>query len=93
MAEVNEILTEREKTHGIYKNHADIAQRLKFTMRKTPGWQVLTDSQAEALEMIAHKIARILNGNPNINDHWDDIAGYATLASKTVTEAQICNNT
>ncbi|WP_257617167.1 hypothetical protein [Campylobacter pinnipediorum] len=32
--------------------------------------------------MIAHKIARILAGNPNYKDHWDDIAGYATLVSK-----------
>lgn len=31
------------------------------------------------LEMIAHKIARILNGDPNYADNWHDIAGYATL--------------
>lgn len=30
-------------------------------------------------EMIAHKIARILNGDPNYADNWHDIAGYATL--------------
>ena len=39
----------------------------------------LSPDQAEALDMIAHKIARILNGDPNHHDHWHDIAGYATL--------------
>ena len=29
--------------------------------------------------MIQHKIARILNGDPNWKDTWDDIAGYAKL--------------
>lgn len=31
--------------------------------------------------MIAHKIGRILNGDPNYRDSWDDIAGYAKLAA------------
>ena len=29
--------------------------------------------------MIAHKIGRILAGDPSFQDHWADIAGYATL--------------
>lgn len=37
--------------------------------------------QMEALEMIAHKIARILNGDPDYEDSWRDIAGYATLVA------------
>ena len=35
--------------------------------------------QIESLEMILHKIARILNGNPNYSDSWFDIAGYSML--------------
>jgi hypothetical protein len=42
----------------------------------------LDDDQSEALEMIAHKIARILNGDPNYVDSWLDIAGYATLVAE-----------
>ena len=41
----------------------------------------MDDDQREALEMIAHKIARILNGDPNYADNWIDIAGYATLVA------------
>jgi hypothetical protein len=31
--------------------------------------------------MILHKIARIVNGDPNWSDSWRDIAGYATLVA------------
>lgn len=41
----------------------------------------LDPDQREALEMIAHKIARILNGDPNYADSWHDVAGYATLVA------------
>lgn len=33
------------------------------------------------LEMIAHKVGRILAGNPHFEDHWADIAGYARLSA------------
>ena len=41
----------------------------------------LDDDQIEALDMIASKIARVVNGNPNHIDSWIDIAGYATLVA------------
>jgi hypothetical protein len=55
-------------------------QGLKKTARFEPGWLNLTDVQREALEMILHKIGRIVTGNPNEPDHWLDIEGYARLA-------------
>jgi hypothetical protein len=41
----------------------------------------LEDDQIEALDMIASKIARIVNGNPDHVDSWVDIAGYAQLVA------------
>jgi hypothetical protein len=32
--------------------------------------------------MIQHKIGRILNGDPDYVDNWDDIAGYSQLVAK-----------
>jgi len=37
--------------------------------------------QKEAVEMIAHKLGRIVNGDPHYDDSWVDIAGYAKLVS------------
>lgn len=45
----------------------------------TPDEVISSASQQEALDMIAHKIGRIINGNPYYTDSWVDIAGYAQL--------------
>lgn len=79
MAAINEILEERGARYGKFENHATISQTLKEAMKYTQLWDNLADDQKEALEMIQHKIARILNGDPNYDDSWRDIAGYATL--------------
>ena len=72
-------LQERGKRYGPFTGHAELTQNLKADMKEAPGWMRLNDSQKEALEMIAHKIGRILNGDPNYDDSWRDIAGYAQL--------------
>jgi hypothetical protein len=84
--ETEAILAERAKTHGSYKLHARITQDMKSVMQTQDKWAYLTNSQREALEMIVHKIGRILAGNANYADHWDDIAGYSKLVSKEIGE-------
>lgn len=81
---IDTLLTERGKTHGDYAVHASITQELKGVMQIQKNWLSLTPSQREALDMIAHKVGRILAGNPHYADHWDDIAGYARLASQQI---------
>jgi len=78
---VNEMLAGREARYGSFEGHAKIAQGLKAVMHERSGWDGLADDQKEALEMIQHKIARILNGDPNYLDNWIDIAGYATMVA------------
>jgi hypothetical protein len=72
-------LDERGTRYGKFSGHAGITQHLKSVMHRQPGWMRLDMSQMESLDMIAHKIARILNGDPNYADSWHDIAGYASL--------------
>lgn len=74
-----QLITERGSRYGKFKDGAEIMQELKDVMREVDGWHNLTPSQREALDMIQHKIGRILNGDPNYDDSWKDIAGYATL--------------
>lgn len=75
----NEVLNERQKSYGNYQTNAQISQQLKYIMRETPKWRELSSDKQESLEMIALKISRILNGDDNYKDSWDDIAGYANL--------------
>lgn len=77
-------LQERGKTHGDFTENSAISQRVKSMMRSAENWRRLEDYQREALEMTAHKIGRILAGDPNQTDHWHDIAGYATLVEKAL---------
>lgn len=90
---VYEVLQQRAGTHGHYPEHAEISQQLKLTMIHARNWNILTSSQRESLEMIAHKIGRILAGDPNHNDHWDDTAGYATLASQAIATPTVSPTT
>jgi len=77
---IDNTLSEREKRYGSFKGHSMISQGLQHKMRTTLGWANLTPLQREALQMIQHKVARILNGDPDYADNWHDIQGYAKLA-------------
>jgi len=74
--QVNDILKERQSTHGEFGNVAKVAQNLKDVFYENVKGG-LSNIQAEAIEMIFHKIARIASGDASFKDHWDDIAGYA----------------
>jgi len=83
MTDINATLAERGSRYGAFDGHAEIAQQLKATVRVFEAKRGcdLAHDQREALEMIMHKVARILNGDPNYADNWIDIAGYATLVA------------
>lgn len=82
------LLAGRGKTHGEFADTARIAHRIKDVMldeclaRIDRGQAALTPEHRETLDMIAMKVARIISGDPDFSDHWDDIAGYAKLCSK-----------
>lgn len=76
---MDNILTERGKHYGEFLTNSAIAQNLKKTLRESPNWPALSFDKREALELIATKLARILNGDPKYIDSWRDIAGYVHL--------------
>jgi hypothetical protein len=77
--DIDTTITQRGERYGKFKDGSVIMQDLKNVMRETPNWEGLTPSQREALEMIQHKIGRILNGDPMYDDNWRDICGYSQL--------------
>lgn len=83
---VDKTLAEREKRYGSFRGHAVVTQGLKRVMQDSPKWAKLSDDKKEALEMVAHKIGRILNGDPEYRDSWHDICGYARLVEETLKE-------
>lgn len=85
---VDNTLEERGKRYGDFAGHARISQNIKKAMRYSPNWEDLSDDKKEALEMVAHKIGRILNGDPEYADSWHDIIGYTRLVEVTLQDSQ-----
>ena len=91
---LDDVLAERGRTHGNWRDNARLAQAMKELWRNEPGWQRLSVGQREALEMIGHKIARILSGDCGHVDHWRDIGGYAELAVRELDDggSDVCRS-
>jgi hypothetical protein len=79
--DVDDILDTRATQYGTFADGAALMQAIKRTMaaHAQKHGKTFADDQWEALEMIVHKMARIINGNPDNVDSWRDIAGYAVL--------------
>ena len=81
--EIDATLNERGSRYGPFVSHAEITQSFKRTaygFAKDNG-NTFAPDQIEALDMIFHKLGRILNGDPDYADSWIDIAGYAQLVA------------
>jgi len=72
------VLEQRSKIYGDFSFIAITSQTIK-DMYNTDNTQETDSVINEAFEMIAHKIARIINGGSRYVDNWRDIAGYAQL--------------
>jgi hypothetical protein len=80
---VTAVLDERGKRYGKFTGHAEVTQMLKTIIATALNKRnkTLAPDQQEALDMICHKIGRIINGDPDYADSWVDIAGYAQLVA------------
>ena len=78
---IDETLEQRGNQYGSFDEHARVTQNIKNAMQDSANWSLRAADQKEALEMIAHKAGRILNGNPDSHDSWHDIVGYTKLVA------------
>ena len=81
--DVDETLDNRAQDYGKFIEGAEIMQMLKRIVHnyiEARGTKLAFD-QREAIDMIIHKLGRIINGNPDKVDTWVDIAGYAKLVA------------
>lgn len=86
--DINQVLKERGKTHGSFPTQANLSQQFKLLISKelSQQFKTLTPAMDESLDMIVHKLSRIICGNAYEKDHWIDIAGYATLVANELSE-------
>ena len=78
-SKINDVLNEREQTHGDFADNAKMAQKLRNVIAESQNYESLSDVQKEAIHNIVSKLSRILCGDADHEDNWIDIAGYSTL--------------
>ena len=79
MKDVTETLDQRENRYGEYKNVSATSQWLKDIIHAGGSWNAMEPYMQESLDLIANKLARIVNGDPFYDDSWHDVGGYAKL--------------
>lgn len=84
--DINATLDARAQTHGDYPHVARVCHNIKANLRAGARWAGTHAVHREALDMIAMKMSRIVNGDCNCIDHWRDIAGYARLVERMLPE-------
>lgn len=84
--ELDAVLDARGDQYGVFMQNADTAIKIKGAMHNAIARNDmhLYPDQLQALDMIASKMSRIVNGNPNHTDSWIDIAGYAMLVADRI---------
>jgi hypothetical protein len=90
--EIKDTLSTREGQYGKYEIVSQISQDIKKTMRQSPNYYIMPNYARESLDMIANKMARLLNGDYYLNDTWHDISGYAALVVMTNEDLEVERN-
>lgn len=86
--ELEQTIAQRRGRYGPLIESGEVAMKLEDYLRSLPGWERLAYDQREALAMVMHKISRIMCGDPDYDDSWIDIAGYAQNVVNRLREAQ-----
>lgn len=89
MSTLDSTIAERDARYGGFINNAVVMRKLKRVLYAS-GIDHLRDDQQEALDMIMHKVGRILVGDADHIDSWRDIAGYAMLVVNRLEKEAAC---
>ena len=77
--DIKDTLEQRRSTHGDFAEQAETAYSLKDVAHSSINWHKFDYPQKEAIDMVLHKLSRLLCGHPHNLDSWRDIVGYAQL--------------
>ena len=80
MDKIEKLLEERSE-YGNFCENSIMVQRMKDALRDHNNFKMIPEYEIEAIEMILHKIGRIIGRTERkpLEDSVDDICGYAQL--------------
>lgn len=77
----DDLLNERNKTHGEFWLNARIMEQLVDVLRSSPHWLSIPYETRNAMTMTCTKMCRLVSKNGYAHlDNYHDIMGYMTLA-------------
>ncbi len=84
MRKIHKILEERGATYGDFRTGAKLAQNLKEVVRGHLYWLTFEPYKRESIETMMSKISRLVNGDSDHIDSWEDISGYSELSVRDI---------
>lgn len=89
--EIEDTLAQRGKRYGDYTDHSRVTMLLCDVVRRDPasGYNSMSYDKRLAVDVILNKIARICTGDPEYDDNWHDIIGYATLVEARLVHDEV----
>lgn len=69
----------REEVHGDFRDNALATQTCMEALMNCPSWHKMSAVAKTSTFLIIQKLSRACSGNPDFEDHWHDIQGYAKL--------------
>lgn len=84
--EAKTLIAIRPTTHGDFAIGAKFTQAVMRAAAESPSWSTMSDIHKECFHHIVQKLQRVVCGDPNFKDHWDDAAGYAMIGSREVKD-------
>lgn len=92
---VSEITRARGSVYGLFLHNGIVSQNIKLALRGIPDpdnegltWGKLPPDVREALDAMALKMSRIVTGDPEFLDNWDDIGGYAKIVADRIRKSK-----
>jgi hypothetical protein len=76
---IDDILKNRELKYGSYVAHSLVKETILYQLEGLTNWDKARPLHRQAAAMIVDKLVRAFNGDPNYEDNWVDIQGYAKL--------------
>jgi hypothetical protein len=89
---LDDSLREKQIENGPFEDMAQLAQALKFAVRRGKNWEAMPPESKEALESISSNVAKILTGDASSAPHWDNIAILARLRGKALQTMTLEND-
>ena len=74
--DTRQLINEREARYGSMTDNAQVTWDMMAIFQRHMNWRDLSAVQKHIFYMTAHKMARMLCGDPNYLDNYDDIIGY-----------------